>query len=390
MPFVWGFVIAYLLNGPMMFCENKLLRFCDRKKPRPKLKRCVALAMAYILGLLVVSLVLVMLIPHLAENIVAFGGNFKAYMANLDNVIQNITNWNDFDGHLSEMLDSAVQSIVGLLSSFLDGIVPWVVDKTTQFTSGLINFFIGAVAGVYFLAGKETLIAQIKKILYAMFDETKTDKLLNISRLSHKTFTGFIFGKIIDSAIIGVLAFIGFSLLQLPYSLMLAVIIGVTNVIPFFGPFIGAIPCGFLILMADPVKVIWFAIFIFLLQQLDGNVIGPRILGDTTGLPAIWVMFSIILGGGLFGFAGMVLGVPVFSVSYSLFKAFLNRSLSKKELSTVTRDYYGENAYEKIRMAEAGKADDEGACAIADNTTQEASDNTSEKENGSDSSNLSN
>ena len=190
--------------------------------------------------------------------------------------------------------------------------------------SEVFNFLVGCIVSVYMLFGKETFAAQIKKMLYAGMQVERANMVLHITRKSNEIFGGFIIGKIIDSAIIGVLCFIGITILDMPYILLVSVIVGVTNVIPFFGPYIGAIPSTILIALADPLKGLYFLIFIIALQQLDGNVIGPKILGNSTGLSAFWVVFSILLGGGLFGFIGMIIGVPTFAVIYYIWKKMEN------------------------------------------------------------------
>lgn len=183
-----------------------------------------------------------------------------------------------------------------------------------------------------------------KELVYAIFRPTKAILILHVGSKSNEIFGGFIIGKIIDSAIIGVLCFIGLSILNIPYTLLVSVIVGVTNVIPFFGPYIGAIPSALLIFLADPVKGVYFVIFIILLQQFDGNILGPKILGNSTGLSAFWVVFSILIAGGLFGIPGMLLGVPTFAVIYYIISMVVNRKLRKKQLPTDT-DSYDEQGY---------------------------------------------
>ena len=216
----------------------------------------------------------------------------------------------------------------------------------SNLTSGVINIvnevmnvLIGIIVSVYVLFSKEKFNAQAKKAVYALMTPPHANLTLHIVTKSNQIFGGFMIGKVIDSMIIGVLCYIGTAILKMPYALLVSVIVGVTNVIPFFGPYIGAIPCIILIGLADPLKGLYFAIFILLLQQLDGNVIGPKILGDSTGLSAFWVIFSILLGGGLFGFIGMVMGVPTFAVIYYIVEMLINYKLEKRNLPTRTQCY---------------------------------------------------
>ncbi len=203
----------------------------------------------------------------------------------------------------------------------------------------LFNFVIGLVIAVYLLTSKETFIGQGKKIIYAALPPRFGNHVIQTLRVSHRMFGGFISGKILDSAIIGVIAYIGLVALRMPYSLLVAVIVGVTNVVPFFGPFIGAVPGVILIALAEPIKGLYFLIFVFVLQQVDGNIIGPKILGDSTGLSSFWVVFAILVGGGLFGFMGMLLGVPTFALIYYLIREIVGYILRRRRLPEGTKEY---------------------------------------------------
>ena len=207
----------------------------------------------------------------------------------------------------------------------------------------LFHAIIGVIVSVYILFGKETFINQSKKATYAIFPTERANLLIHIAVKTNEIFGGFIIGKIIDSIIIGILCFIGTSLLNMPYAMLVSVIVGVTNVIPFFGPYIGAIPSAVLIALADPMKGVYFLIFILLLQQFDGNILGPKILGNSTGLSAFWVIVSILLGGGLFGILGMLFGVPAFAVIYYIVKLLLDNQLEKKKLPTESECYNGDS-----------------------------------------------
>ena len=238
--------------------------------------------------------------------------------------------------HASETLQNWIQT------DLLRQMNIWMTNITTgamNVLSEVFNFLVGCIVSVYMLFSKELFAAQMKKILYGVMSIEHANMTLHITRKSNEIFGGFIIGKIIDSAIIGVLCFLGLTLLDMPYILLVSVIVGVTNVIPFFGPYIGAIPSAILIALADPIKGIYFLIFILALQQLDGNVIGPKILGDSTGLSAFWVVFSILLGGGLFGFVGMIAGVPTFAVIYYIVKMVVEQKLEKKKMPADTEAY---------------------------------------------------
>ena len=250
-------------------------------------------------------------------------------------IVENILN------HASENIQNWIQTdLLRQMNVLMTNITTGAINVLSE----VFNFLVGCIVSVYMLFGKETFAAQIKKMLYAGMQVERANKKLHITRKSNEIFGGFIIGKIIDSAIIGVLCFIGITILDMPYILLVSVIVGVTNVIPFFGPYIGAIPSTILIALADPLKGLYFLIFIIALQQLDGNVIGPKILGNSTGLSAFWVVFSILLGGGLFGFIGMIIGVPTFAVIYYIVKMVVEEKLKKKKLPPDT-EHYGDVEY---------------------------------------------
>ena len=201
------------------------------------------------------------------------------------------------------------------------------------------NFLIGIIVAVYVLNCKTTFASQAKKIIYSIFNKKLGSAIIHEIRFVHQGFGGFIIGKLIDSLIIGILCYICLTLMKMPYTMLISVIIGITNIIPFFGPFIGAVPSFILLLLVSPMQSLYFIIFIFVLQQFDGNILGPKILGDSTGLSSFWVLFSILFFGGLMGFFGMIIGVPFFAVAYHLISQAVNKALQKKELSTNTDDY---------------------------------------------------
>ena len=237
---------------------------------------------------------------------------------------------------MTQVLPS-VQEIISEVSTSLIGSV---VDLLVW----LFNFIIGIIISIYLLSSKELFCAQAKKITYALLREERANNLINNMRFANKTFGGFLIGKILDSFIIGILCFIGTSVLKIPYALLISVIVGVTNIIPFFGPYLGAIPCALILIMINPIKCVVFLIFVLVLQQFDGNVLGPKILGNSTGLSSFWVIFSITVFGGLFGVLGMFVGVPVFAVIYAAIKTFVSQRLVKKNLPADT-NYYMQNDY---------------------------------------------
>ena len=208
-----------------------------------------------------------------------------------------------------------------------------------SFLNAMLDLIIGLIVSIYLMAGKEKFIGQAKKIIYSVMDKEKANNLMVDLRFVHKTFGGFLVGKIIDSLIIGILCFIVLSFLKMPYSVLISVIVGVTNIIPFFGPLFGAIPSAFLILLVDPKKCIVFLIFIMILQQIDGNIIGPAILGNSIGVSSFWIIVAITVFGGFFKVIGMIIGVPLFAVIYAFVRRNVNKRLKKKNLTIMTADY---------------------------------------------------
>lgn len=348
MPVMFGLVIAYLLTPILNFIELKILNpLFDRLKVkatarRKKLIRGIAVILTSLLMILAIYALIAMLISQIVPSIQAVVSNFDGYVSDLSTWLNNLMEDNQ---ELKNFVMPQVTTLFSSLETWLDDtatlleksgeVLKTVSLSILSFLKVTWNFVIGFIISIYVLVSKETFSAQGKKMIYAIFEADSANSILNSLRFVHRTFIGFISGKVLDSVIIGMLCFIGTTLLSTPYAALVSVIVGVTNVIPFFGPYLGAIPCAFLILIVDlshPMTCVTFVIFILILQQIDGNLIGPRILGDSTGLSGFWVIFSITLFGGLFGVAGMIVGVPIFAVFFAAVKGLVNRSLQKKKL----------------------------------------------------------
>ena len=346
-PFIFGLVIAFLLNLPMVFVENRLLKIASRprkdgkepKPPKKKLIRAVSLIAAVLILFLVLTLFLVMIVPQLAQSINGFVSNLKTYVESLNTIVKGAAERFHIDSELVNRVMPSFDQLVNYLFGLIQDSVPQVVSITSQVTSTLLNFLIGLVVSIYLLADKENFLARTKKIIYALFKRERANRIIRVASLSNRTFTGFVSGKLIDSLLIGIICFVALTAMRMPYALLISVIIGVTNIIPFFGPVIGAVPSVLIVLLVDPRKALLLLIFIVALQQFDGNILGPRILGDSTGLPNFWVMFAIIVGGGLFSFTGMLVSVPVFAVIYALLRESLANRLKSRGLPVKTSDY---------------------------------------------------
>lgn len=353
-PVIMGCIVAYLLNPVMGFLEGHLFRYfkprVKEERKAKKMARSFGTVGAIVFFLLIIFLLLYMMIPELMKSI-------QNMMVNLPKELDDFDRWlgdlmeegSPFVDWLSVLgvdLSSAGSYVEALLQKQILPQINTYLTYVASFTTGVIsafkmlfNFIVGLVIAIYLLIGKETFIGQGKKIVYAALPSRFGNVVIRTMRVTNQMFGGFISGKILDSAIIGVICYVGLMIMQMPYSLLVAVIVGVTNVIPFFGPLIGAVPGFVLIVLAEPVKGLYFLIFVLVLQQVDGNIIGPKILGDSTGLSAFWVVFAILVGGGLFGFMGMLLGVPTFAVIYYLIREIVAYILKKRKLPEATREY---------------------------------------------------
>ncbi|MBQ8527746.1 MAG: AI-2E family transporter [Lachnospiraceae bacterium] len=354
MPVIDGLVVAYLLAPVVNYMEREwLFPLCKKvnKKIDVKAKKRIRLFTSLITLFLLVMLLYwfcVLIIPQVVENIQNIIGQLPIYIKNLTRWLEDIFEKNPefsvfvndiFVQYSGQIEETTTNKLIPQLNEIVQSVSSTVFSSVLNVLVMVWNFFIGLIIALYLLMSKELFAGQGKKIIYALFEEDSANAFIRNIRFVHSTFGGFISGKLVDSLIIGMLCFIGMTLLNLPYPLLVSVIIGFTNIIPFFGPFIGAIPSIILILMVNPLQALYFAIFVFVLQQFDGNILGPKILGDKTGLSSFWVIFAITLFGGYWGFLGMAVGVPVFAVLYAAWKAFINRSLNKKGLSTDTSEY---------------------------------------------------
>ena len=326
-PFIVGFAIAYLLNTPTTFFEEKVYG-------SQKHSRALAIVTVYLLAAAVLAILLNLILPQVWSSAVELVNNMSTYMRGLDAFVQALINRFNLEGEgINEMLTAYqdfVQSLTDLAIDKVRTSLPQIWNLGVALGSGVVSALTAFIASIYMLSGKNRLVPQLKKLIYATVPKKKAAWFLGVCSQANRIFVGFINGKLIDSAIIGVLCFILNLILRIPYNILIAVIIGVTNVIPFFGPIIGAVPCIMILIIVDPWAALRFAVLVLALQQFDGNVLGPKILGDTTGLSAFWVVVSIVVCGGLFGFPGMLLGVPTFAVLYALVREWVNYRLQAK------------------------------------------------------------
>ncbi len=358
-PFTYGFIIAYLCNPIMLFYEKHLFSFKKAKRNMRKPQRALSLTLAMLTALALIAVMLYAVIPQIIESYEELGSQLNTYIRNIQAIADNLVK-----NHSEKLVGTQYSTLTELLSAYdisfsFERILTYSYSALTvganylinyggKLVGGVKNLLIGIIIAVYFLASKETLIAQIKKILNAILNRKNYLNVIRLGRFTHKTFGGFLIGKILDSIIIGVLTFVVLLIFKIPYAPLVSVIVGVTNIIPFFGPFIGAIPSAFIIFIASPAKALWFIIIILIIQQLDGNVIGPKILGDSIGTSALWVIIAITICGGYFGFTGMLLGVPATAVVYVLFKQHIEKRLRHKNHPVHTEFYKTDPPLENI------------------------------------------
>ena len=350
MPFIYGAVIAYLLKPVCNCVEDFLRRLLPEKTGTAA--NMLAVTISLLFGILVVYALIMMIVPQLITSVTTLyytaRNNLNDFVdwASHQEIIASNQKLLDFIetsyDNLQDTLDNLVRTkLIPSMQSLLSGAALGVMS----FVTFLKNIIIGLIVSVYLLASRKKFGQQGKLILYSLVKPRWATLIMEEIRYADRMFGGFINGKILDSAIIGVLCYIACLIFKFPSALLVSVIIGVTNVIPFFGPFIGAIPATLLILIQNPIKALWFVLFVLVLQQVDGNIIGPKILGNTTGLSSFWVLFAILLFGGLWGFVGMIIGVPLFAVIYDVLKKFVFHGLRRNEemeLVTTYHDNFGD------------------------------------------------
>lgn len=364
MPVLVGMVLAYLLTPVLNQIEHRVIApilqkipFKNRQKQN-SLVRGISILITTLLCFAIIYALLSMFISQIVPSVTRLVANFDTYVANVNNIINKLMQDNpELGGY-----------VVKMVNRYSGEVETWLNEKVFATTSEVIktvslsvinvlgviwDWVIGFIISIYLLASKEKFAGQAKKVTYALFERNTANIIIRNFRFTHKTFIGFITGKVLDSIIIGLLCFIGTTLLQTPYAALVSVIIGFTNVIPFFGPVLGAAPCTILIFLVEPMhplNAVYFVIFILVLQQFDGNILGPKILGNSTGLTSFWVIFAITLFGGAFGVPGMIVGVPIFAVIFAAVKSLIGTALTKRALPLETEVYLT-----------VGSVDEEGA-----------------------------
>lgn len=327
-PFVYGFFIAYLLNPGVCWVEKHILGKFDRRGGYSRFRRILSIFTIYILMIGCTAWVFAYVLPQIATSIRDLLKNFPTNVSKLEVYLYNLANEYPYlkSSEVEALITENVQPILQRSSTILNFALSYILSSAL----GITKLLLGLMIAFYMLNEKERFVKQSKKLLHAFLKEEVADKIISIGSESHQAFSKFFIGKTIDSLIIGVICFVGLLFLNIPYALLISVIIAITNMIPYFGPFIGAIPAILITLLSSPMQAVTIALFIFALQQFDGMILGPKILGDSTGLSPFWVIFSILIGGAFFGFLGMLLGVPVFAVLSTMFGRVVDRKWDEK------------------------------------------------------------
>lgn len=338
-PFIYGFIIAYLINFPLRFFTNHLENIGFLKKADKSKIHIISLILAYILSGFLVYLFITFILPQLIVSVTGLVRRIPDYIKTTTDFIEGLPNDVSIPPVALDFINKRWAELAEFINEIATDLLPTVVTFVRNTAQSFLNLFLGIVISVYMLAEKERFISIAKKINYSIFSNKLSEKLIKIARRSHNIFSNFLGGKILDSAIVGVICFIVLSIVRMPYTLLVSFIVAVTNVIPFFGPFIGAVPSFLIIFFESPVMAMWFVVIIIILQQIDGNIIGPKILGDSLGISSFWILFAVLVSGKIFGFVGMVIGVPLFVLVYSMAKEIIEERLKSKGLPVETAEY---------------------------------------------------
>ena len=319
-PFLAGIIIAFVLDGVASFLERRILSGFA-KKTKDKTLRTISVAITLLLALGVIALLFIFILPQLIESIQKLAASIPFYLTSfhslLDNISAEITLPDSIIHQIDEMAQNATETLINYISH---STIPSMLNFAVSMGNGIFKTFITLTVSIYLLLGKKTLLSNLHRLLHAVLQEKLLYWFRELSDTALPVFRKYINGQLLDASIVGLVSIVFLSVAQFPYAILIGVMMGVSNVIPFFGPFIGAAPSFLLILMIDPIKAVWYLIFVIVLQQLDGNVLAPKIIGDSVGIPPLYVLFSVTVGGSLFGIPGMIFGTPVIATIYAIVK----------------------------------------------------------------------
>lgn len=342
-PFFIGFLIAYILNFPYKFFHNKAFaKIGTKHKKLGALRKPLSIVCTYIIAAAVITVLIVIVVPQIVINISNLVESMPSYLKSASKNLQGIFDWINSVFQTNFTVDNTLQEATLQISKFFTGenlsktadatvnVLGFLSNIVTNTAAGVYNFIMSIIISVYFLSAKDQLCSQVKRLAVAFIPIKYLPKVYEIVDITDTKCGRFLVGDVIDSALIGVLCFIVMTIFRLPYAPLIAVLVGITNIVPFFGPFIGGIPSAFILLLVDPMYMIWFVVIIFIIQQLDGNLFKPKIIGNQLGISSFWVLFSVIVGGALFGIPGFILGTPIYAVIYSLVGKRVRNNISAK------------------------------------------------------------
>ena len=332
MPFILGAMMAFVLNVLLNVVENKLFKKISKKNTKTwkKIKRPISLVTTFIIIIALIALILGLIIPQLKNTVELFTENFDSYKTESVELLEKVGIKQENINELNKNLENIKEEVTNYVNENKNEIMQTTVGVATSVFGTITSIVLGIVFAIYILLKKEDLSRQFKKLAKAYLPEKKQKTLEEISSLSNKTFGNFVSGQCLEALIIGILCFIGMLILQIPYAATISVLVGFTALIPVFGAFIGTAVGAFLILMVDPTKALIFIIFIIILQQLEGNLIYPKVVGNSVGLPGIWVMVAVTVGASIAGILGMLLSVPICSILYSIVRTKVNNRIDQK------------------------------------------------------------
>ncbi len=339
-PIIIGFVMAYLFNFILEFYEFYLLKGFFKKGNNKKIGRIIGIMLTYFTVFILLYLFLNFMLPQLVSSIGGLVNDIPGYVTDISESITKLGIKLDIQEEYSSMITEKWNEFVKYIITFATELIPKLGNFAKRILSSIWNIVLGIIVSIYLLIDKEKFLALGRKITVSIFSDKSAKKIMELTQRGDNIFGRFLSGKILDSFIIGILAFVILAITKMPYATLISFIVGITNIIPFFGPFIGAVPSFFIILFVSPVKAVWFLLIILIIQQIDGNIIGPKILGDSLGISAFWILFSLLVAGKLLGFAGLIIGVPLFVFVYSIIKDIVEYRLEKRGLPVETKDYY--------------------------------------------------
>ncbi|HSR04346.1 MAG TPA: AI-2E family transporter [Proteiniclasticum sp.] len=350
-PFLYGFAIAYILNFLMVFVEKQLNKTSMKEDQYRKPRKVLSLIMTYVAALAFIGLFFAFILPQLILSITGLVMELPRYITNISDYINELSEAYTFDPLVIEFINTRWNELGDTINELAVGILPATIELIRNTATSIWNVFLGIIISLYMLSDKKKFISTGKKMIYGLMSPLHATRILELLGRTQKIFSQFLVGKVLDSIIVGIIAFLALSLFKMPYVPLISFIITVTNIIPFFGPFIGAIPSVIIIFFVSPIKAVWFLVFILLLQQLDGNYIGPKILGESMGISSFWILFAILVAGKVMGITGLIVGVPLFVLIYSIVKDIIESKLKHKGMPEATEEYEQEGYVEPVKSS---------------------------------------